>query len=321
MIKTITFLYDCIRSPFDISQIIQLQDKTDIKIITSRQSLPFQHEKVLQKCSVAKDKMRKVSNYNNLEELIYDYKERECYIVGTSPASTKSIYDLDLNNKDVMFVFGNESSGLPVKIQAIMDEMIVLPMNNENLSFMTLPVVTGAIATECYRIRHDNLKSIEFNKIKKHVTLVFSGIKSFYDSCLIIQAILALDYDNINIYTTKDNIDLTSNKIKNKIMSWRAKKMPNIIQLNSLENIISLLKEENKFVVGTYIKKSIPNNYDELFNFKTADKDIAYVFGNISKSDEKNMDYMLPLPISDSKSLPINFSSILFETYRQKFVK
>lgn len=316
MNKTI-YLYDCIRSPFDIAQIIQMRDKTNIEVATSRTSLPYNHQKVLQKCSNKKDNIKKIINYENIEELINYYKKNNFVLIGTSPSSSKSLYDLDIKNKDIVFVYGNESSGLPTKIQNMMDEMIILPMNTANLSFMTLPVVTGAITTEIYRQRLDK-QIIDPPSYDKHIDIVLSGINSFYDSCLILQAVLALDFNTINIYTTNDTIDLTSNKIKAKVLSWKAKKVPNVIKRKSLDDIVDNLIASKKYVIGTYLKGDGDCHYQELIDHDFYDKDIVLIVGDIPNDTKQKLHYMLPLPIDDYKSLPINFSSILFEIYRQK---
>lgn len=315
------FLYDCIRSPFDIAQIIQMRAKTNIEVVTSRSSLPYNHQKVLQKCSIKKSNIKQIINYENLEELIRDYKKNNFMLVGTSPVSCKSLYDLDIKNKDIVFVYGNESSGLPAKVQDMMDEMIILPMNVENLDFMTLPVVTGAITVETYRQNYGT-KIQELSICNNNnIDIVFSNINSFYDSCLMLQTILALDFNTINIYTTTDNLDLTSNKVKAKVLSWRAKNIPNIIKCKTLNEIIISLKEKNKFIIGTYLKGDSGCHYQTLINYNFYDKDIALIIGDIPDDLKKQLNYMLPFPLDDSKSMPINFSSILFELYRQKRVK
>lgn len=316
----IVFLYDCIRSPFDIVQILQMRNKTDIKVETSRTSLPFNHPKVLQKCSIKEKKIAPVKNHENLEEAISQYKQQGYTIIGTSPASTKSLYDTNLEDKKVVFVYGNESSGLPNRIQRMMDEMITLPMNPDNLSFMTIPVVTGAIAAECIRTHktHTIAAVSNSNPAYHDISIVFAGIKSYYDSCLMLQAILALDFSGINVYSTKANLDLSSKRVKDKVFSWNAKRFPTIQTIDSLDSLLRSMRNEGKSIVGFYNNDNSADNFNRLYSLDPKGSGITLVFGDIDSATQKLIDYMIPYPISDNNSLGFNFSSILFDLHRRK---
>lgn len=316
MDKTV-FLYDCIRSPFDIAQIIQMREKTDIEVVTSRASLPYNHQKVLQKCSIKKN-IKEIKNYNNLEELLGFYKDNNYVLIGTSPASTTSLFDLNLKGKNVVFVYGNETSGLPNNVQKMMDQMIILPMNNENLSFMTLPVVTGAITAEVYREKQDDRPLTKLKALNSSIDIIFSGAISFYDICLMLQSVLAVDFGTINLYSIDSNLDYNSNKVKFKVLSWKAKKFPTIQKIESFDELINKLKDQDKYIVGTTLVGDNGCHYDSLINYKLRDKKLALIVGEIPERIKKQIDLLLPLPLDDNKALPVNFASILFEIFRQK---
>ena len=66
--------------------------------------------------------------------------------------SNKIFYDLDLpSDKDIVVVFGTETSGLTIAKQKMLDETIKLPMDKSKVDFLTLPVAVSAIAYELYR--------------------------------------------------------------------------------------------------------------------------------------------------------------------------
>ena len=48
-------------------------------------------------------------------------------------------------------VFGTEATGLTKYKQALLDGMVKLPMDERKVDFLTLPVVTSAVAYELYR--------------------------------------------------------------------------------------------------------------------------------------------------------------------------
>lgn len=316
MNKTV-FLYDCIRSPFDIAQIIQMREKTDIEVVTSRASLPYNHQKVLQKCSIKKN-IKEIKNYNNLEELLNLYKNNDYVLIGTSPASTTSLFDLNLKGKNVVFVYGNESSGLPNNVQKMMDQMIILPMNDENLSFMTLPVVTGAIAAEVYREKIDDRTLTKLEASNTSIDIVFSGPISFYDICLMLQCVLAVDFRSINLYSIDSKLDYNSNKVKFKVLSWKTKKIPTIQKIESFDGLIKKWKDQNKYIVGTTLVGDNSCHYESLFKSELRDKNLALIVGEIPERIKKQINLLLPLPLDDNKALPVNFASILFEIFRQK---
>lgn len=74
------------------------------------------------------------------------------YLIGTSGNTNKIFYDLDLpDDKDIVVVFGTETSGLTLAKQEMLDATIKLPMDKSKVDFLTLPVAVSAIAYELYR--------------------------------------------------------------------------------------------------------------------------------------------------------------------------
>ena len=74
------------------------------------------------------------------------------YLVGTSGNTDKIFYDLEIpEDKDIVVVFGTETSGLTIAKQNMLDATVKLPMDKSKVDFLTLPVVVSAIAYELYR--------------------------------------------------------------------------------------------------------------------------------------------------------------------------
>ena len=152
--KKVELLFDTIRAPYDIAHIIQISKAIDCIIYTcGKNSIPFNNQKVLSKVrswNITGD-IREI-HYPTFDEAIFDLRSKGKYLIGTSGNTEKIFYDLVLpKDKDVVVVFGTESSGLTLKKQNMLDTIVKLPMDNNSVDFLTLPVAVSAIAYELYR--------------------------------------------------------------------------------------------------------------------------------------------------------------------------
>lgn len=153
--KKVELLFDTIRSPYDIAHIIQIANALDCKIYTAgKNCIPFDLPKI-----VSKVKSWNINNeiteihYDTFEEAISELKSKGKFLIGTSGNTDKIFYDLDLpKDKDIVVVFGTETSGLTAAKQNMLDATIKLPMDKSKVDFLTLPVAVSAIAYELYRI-------------------------------------------------------------------------------------------------------------------------------------------------------------------------
>lgn len=152
--KKVELLFDTIRSPYDIAHIIQVANAIDCVIYTAgKNSIPFNIPKVVGKVKSwnITDEAEEI-HYDTFEEAIADLKSKGKYLIGTSGNSNKVFYDLDLpDHKDVVVVFGTETTGLTLTKQEMLDEVVKLPMDTSKVDFLTLPVAVSAIAYELYR--------------------------------------------------------------------------------------------------------------------------------------------------------------------------
>ena len=152
--KKVELLFDTIRSPYDIAHIIQIANAIDCVIYTAgKNSIPFNIPKVVNKVRSwnITGNIRE-NHYDSFEEAIKDLKAKGKYLIGTSGNTNKVFYDLDLpKDKDIVVIFGTETSGLTLAKQKMLDEVVKLPMDKSKVDFLTLPVAVSAIAYELYR--------------------------------------------------------------------------------------------------------------------------------------------------------------------------
>lgn len=149
--KKIELLFDCIRAPYDIANIIQVAFALDCKLYTSGNCVAFDSHKVKHKLQSWKiSEFPSITHYQNLTEAIADLKNKNKFIVGTSGNADRSYYDIDFSDKQPVIIFGNELSGIPLSKQHLLDVMVKLPMSS-GMEFLTLPVAVPAIAYDLYR--------------------------------------------------------------------------------------------------------------------------------------------------------------------------
>lgn len=152
--RKVELLFDTIRSPYDMAHIVQIAQSINAVVYTSgKNSLSFDILKVTGKVRSWKIKNGfKAIHYETFEEAVNDLHAKGKYLIGTSGNTDKIFYNVELpKNKDIVIVFGTETSGLTIEKQKMLDELVKLPMDKSKVSFLTLPVATSAMAYELYR--------------------------------------------------------------------------------------------------------------------------------------------------------------------------
>lgn len=154
--KKVEILFDALRSPYDMAHIVQIAQSIDAQVYTCGNSLSFDHPKVLNKVrSWNIPDGFKAIHYNTFEEAIADLKAKGKYLIGTSGETNKIFYETSIpTDKDIVIVFGTESSGLTRAKQAMLDDVVKLPMDKSKVDFLTLPVAVSAMSYEIYRQIH-----------------------------------------------------------------------------------------------------------------------------------------------------------------------
>ena len=151
--KKVELLFDALRSPYDMAHIIQVAQSIDAKVYTAGSSLPFEIPKVKSKVRSWNIKDGFTStHYKTFEDAVNDLRSKGKYLIGTSGETNKIFYDVKLPlDQDIVIVFGTESSGLTKAKQAMLDDVVKLPMDKTKVDFLTLPVAVSAMAYELYR--------------------------------------------------------------------------------------------------------------------------------------------------------------------------
>ena len=149
--KKVEFLYDALRSPYDITLIMQIALGIDAVIYTSGNCIDMDNKKIISKLqSWNIERKPVIHHFDSFEEAINKLHEQGKILVGTSGAATEDFYCRDYSDGNTVIVFGTESSGLTKAKQAMLDGIVKLPMSSK-LDFYTLPIVTSAIGFEMLR--------------------------------------------------------------------------------------------------------------------------------------------------------------------------
>lgn len=152
MEKRIGLLFDCLRAPYDAAHIIQVALAVgNCDLYVSGNSINLNHQKIVSKVkSWGINSYPNIEIFENLDLAAQELHNRGRYLIGTSPHSKKSIFDLDLYEGKSVFVFGTESGGLSREKISKLDELVSIPTTSE-VSFLTLPTVVPIVAYEYYR--------------------------------------------------------------------------------------------------------------------------------------------------------------------------
>lgn len=154
----IKLVFDCIRDPYDIANILQVSlAMGNCELYFTGSSLPHDHPKIFSKVRSWSSEIRRTGSINfnvhyypTLEALSEEFKRKKIRLIGTSPAAKKSFYELNLEKNDFAIVFGTEATGLSKSKVSIMEELVKMPMSGK-IDFMTLSVITPVVVYEIAR--------------------------------------------------------------------------------------------------------------------------------------------------------------------------
>lgn len=156
MQKKLVLLFDSLRDPRDLAQMIHLGLATDTEIELTGSSIPPTHQKVINIIDSwvlnFKDnqELEHVSIHSDFEKRIKALKKQRYEIIGTSPNTGKNFFDVDLSAGKQVIVFGTETSGLSKEKMSLMDKMVKIPMKNET-RFFTITAIAPVFAYETLR--------------------------------------------------------------------------------------------------------------------------------------------------------------------------
>ena len=161
--KRIGLLFDSLRSPYDIANIIQVAIALDCDIYTSGSCIDFNNKKIVGKVNSWKaTTYPRIIHFDKIEDAIKALHQQGIKVYGTSPHATEDFYSINAVEENVVIAFGTETTGLSKKAMEMMDGVTTLPM--KNLGFLTLSVAVSAIAYELNRqINNERLISYDEN--------------------------------------------------------------------------------------------------------------------------------------------------------------
>ena len=160
MQKKLILLFDSLRDPRDLAQMIHLGLACDIEIELTGSSLHPTHQKVINIVDSWVDNFRDkpllshVSIHSDFEKRIKALKKQGYTIVGTSPNTGTSFFESDFSGGKHVIVFGTETTGLIKEKMSLMDKMVKIPMQNKT-KFFTIGAIAPVFAYEV--LRHKKL--------------------------------------------------------------------------------------------------------------------------------------------------------------------
>lgn len=154
--KDLILLFDAIRDPRDIAEVIHLGIAAGISIEFTGNSIPPENYKVLGILDSwilgfkEKPDFSGVKTYPDFFKRIKELKKLGYSIIGTSPLSKKSLFSSGLSNGKHAIIFGTETSGLSKEKLKAMDEVISIPMRAP-AKFFTIRAAAPVITYEAMR--------------------------------------------------------------------------------------------------------------------------------------------------------------------------
>jgi hypothetical protein len=156
MNEKLILLFDSIRDPRDIAEVIHLGLALDIGIEFSGSSLYPEHPKVINIINswipgfIDNKKLEHVSIHHDFAKRINALRKKGYAITGTSSNTSKSLSEADFSKGKHVIVFGTETSGLSKEKIALMDEMLCVSMKN-GTSFFTIRTIAPIFAFEALK--------------------------------------------------------------------------------------------------------------------------------------------------------------------------
>ncbi len=156
MPKDIILLFDSIRDPRDLAEMILLGIALGAGIELTGSSLPKDHYKVIKIINSwingfrEKPSLENVKTFPDFFKRIKTLKKQGYTIIGTSPSAKNSLYKTDLSKGRHVIVFGTETSGLSREKMSVLDGVISVPMKKP-AEFFTIRAVAPLIAYETAR--------------------------------------------------------------------------------------------------------------------------------------------------------------------------
>ena len=156
MEKKLVLVFDSIRDPRDLAEVIHLGLAAGIRIELCGASLEPSHWKVINILDSwlpgyrEEPKLKHVTIHADFILRMKELKKQGYTIIGTTPFAKKNLFKFNLSQGKHAIIFGTETSGLSKEKTALMDEMLCVPMKN-NTKFFTIRAIAPVFAFEALR--------------------------------------------------------------------------------------------------------------------------------------------------------------------------
>jgi len=154
--KEVILLFDALRDPRDMAQMIHLAIASKTRIELTGNSIAPNHPKVVNILNSwmpgfsQKQDFSMVSNKGDYFSRIKQLKKKGYTMLGTSSVFGNSLYSTDLSKGKHAIVFGTETSGLSKEKVGVLDGVVRVPMKLP-AKFFTISAIAPAILLESMR--------------------------------------------------------------------------------------------------------------------------------------------------------------------------
>jgi len=149
---TLGLIVERLQDPGNLGTIIRTSVATKVDALwLSQDSVDFEHPKVL-RASVGEWFNLPMTTSPDLEKVILQAKQNGIQIIATVPRSKQTYWELDLTKPSLLLI-GNESSGLSLKILALADLQIRIPLANQ-VESLNAAIATSLVLYEATRQRN-----------------------------------------------------------------------------------------------------------------------------------------------------------------------
>jgi len=150
------------------------------------------------------------------------------------------------------------------------------------------------------------------------INFLFDCLRAPYDMVHVVQVAEAVE--GIDLSLSGNSLDPQNRKVVFKLSSWGIRDLPHFDSYDSLDQAVSTLRGQGRYLVGTS-----PHATRNFYELDLISRDYAIVFGTetsgLTYRKMSLMDENVALPMSRRCSfltLPVVVSAIAYEYYRQR---
>ncbi|MDB9741655.1 23S rRNA (guanosine(2251)-2'-O)-methyltransferase RlmB [Akkermansiaceae bacterium] len=145
-------ILDCVQDPHNLGAILRTADGAGVHAVISPKDKSVGITETVERVSVGASASTPFIRVTNLARTIKDLQQkRGVWFIGTSDATTQSIYDTDLKGP-LAVVMGAEGKGMRRLTEELCDILVMLPMAGK-VECLNVSVATGVCLYEAVRQR------------------------------------------------------------------------------------------------------------------------------------------------------------------------